>query len=57
MVCIVDPCHTLGKYSLTLLYGKSEQGRGFAKQVVGTELVKTAQSTINILEVQISPRI
>ena len=33
------------------------QGRSFAKQVVGAEPVKTAQSTSKILEFHISPRI
>ena len=33
------------------------QGRSFAKQVVGAEPVKTAQSTVKIIEFQISLRI
>ena len=41
MCCVVDVC--------------VHQGRSFAKQVVGAEPVKTAQSAITILEFQISP--
>ena len=36
---------------------KYMQERSFAKQVVGAEPIKTAQSTIKILEFQISLRI